>query len=125
MTWDARYRQLEKDEAIEFADEYDASPDSWRDPPRWTRVKAFMIGTRAPDPQFIAHTTFRRRLSVEEAKRLIRALDSGCWRGLTEVTRFPLRLFNRPPFAGSANSYMRLRENGCQFRYESTSWSIN
>lgn len=66
MTWDERYRQLEKDEIIKFSDEYDASRDGWRDPPLWKRVKAAMIGQPAPDPQFIAHTTFRRRVSLED-----------------------------------------------------------
>jgi hypothetical protein len=64
MTWDSRYRQLEKDEIIQAGDEYDACRDAWRDPPLWKPVEN-RIGEPAPDPQYPAHTIFRRLLSRE------------------------------------------------------------
>lgn len=62
MTWDSQYRLLEKGEIIQQGDEYDSCRDGWRDPPRWQPVVT-LIGHPAPDPQYPAHTLYRRLLS--------------------------------------------------------------
>jgi len=54
------YRMLRKDEIIQEGDEVDACNDGWRDEPDWK--PASNIGEKAPDPQYPAHRTYRRKL---------------------------------------------------------------
>jgi len=62
MTWDKRYRMMEKGEIVKKGDEVDACADGWRDPPDW-QPAVNSIGQPAPDPQYPAHRRFRRRIS--------------------------------------------------------------
>ena len=55
-----QYRILEKGEIILAGDEYDASPNPWRDAIRWQPVTPHMIGQRASDPAYPSHTLYRR-----------------------------------------------------------------
>ncbi len=65
MTWDKRYRMLQKGEIIREGDEADLCNDGWRDWPKWEPAK-HRIGKPAPDPKYPAHTRFRR-LVIQEA----------------------------------------------------------
>lgn len=60
-----QYRYLKHGEIIKATDEYDACNDGWRDDPVWKPVKT-RIGQPAPDPQYPAHTIYRRRLTLYE-----------------------------------------------------------
>jgi hypothetical protein len=55
------YRPLEKGEIIQDGDEADASRDMFC-PPLWQPVNPQSIGKPAPDPQYPAHTQYRRRV---------------------------------------------------------------
>ena len=55
------YYYLEKGDIIKKGDEVDACCDGWRDDPVWEEVK-YRIGCPAPDPQYPAHSIFRRKL---------------------------------------------------------------
>lgn len=55
------YYYLEKGDIIKEGDEVDACRDGWRDDPIWEKVK-HRIGCPAPDPQYPAHSVFRRKL---------------------------------------------------------------
>ena len=57
----SKYRRLEKDEIIKDGDEVDACADGYKDDPIWEPVKRHNIGRLAPDPQYIAHSQFRRK----------------------------------------------------------------
>ena len=59
----SEYHYLEKDELILEGDEVECSPDSWRDEPDWRPTK--LAGQRAPDPQYIAHRKYRRKMSEQ------------------------------------------------------------
>jgi hypothetical protein len=67
MTWDKRFRMLEKGEIVQKGDEVDACADGWRDPPDWQPATHMSIGKPAPDPQFPAHRRFRRRIAQTTA----------------------------------------------------------
>ena len=54
------YRVLENGEIIQEGDEYDASINPMKDAIDWRPVEVSRIGEIAPDPQFPAHTLFRR-----------------------------------------------------------------
>jgi hypothetical protein len=61
----SEYYYLQKDEVIEEGDEYDAAPNPWHDDTDWQPVKYGTgrgIGGRAPDPQYPAHTLYRRKM---------------------------------------------------------------
>lgn len=58
----SEYRLLEKGEIIQEGDEIDACRDPWRDNALWVPVTS-CIGEPAPDPQFVAHRQYRRKVS--------------------------------------------------------------
>ena len=62
MAWDKKYRRLDKDEIIQEGDEVDACNDAWRDKPNWKPASCSCIGKPAPDPQYISHRIYRRRI---------------------------------------------------------------
>lgn len=53
-----QYRYLKKGETIRRGDEVDNCNDGWRDEPNW--VKSLAVGSKAPDPRFPSHRTYRR-----------------------------------------------------------------
>ena len=56
------YYYLEKGDIIKPGDEFDNINDGWRDMPNWTTYTGPRIGHPAPDPQYISHTQFRRKI---------------------------------------------------------------
>lgn len=58
-----KYYILKKGEIIQEGDEVEIS-NKWNDPPKW--VKAILIGSTAPDPQFIAHRKYRRIINNQK-----------------------------------------------------------
>ena len=54
-----KYRRLRKGEIIQEGDEVDACRNAYHDNPEWIPVRN-SIGQPAPDPQFIAHSQYRR-----------------------------------------------------------------
>ena len=58
------WRMLKHREIIEDGDEYDACRDGWRDWPVWKPAPVHMIGQPASDPQYPAHTRYRRRINA-------------------------------------------------------------
>jgi len=56
----SKYRRLKKGEIIQKGDEYDACRDPWRDDAKW--VPATCIGETAPDPQYVSHRQYRRKI---------------------------------------------------------------
>lgn len=62
MTYEKRYRRLEKGEMVCDGDEVDMCRDAWRDPPDWQPAK-HSIGDVAPDPDYVAHRQFRRLIN--------------------------------------------------------------
>ena len=59
------YRHLKKGEIIKEGDEVDMSADGYRDDPVWVKVTR-RIGLPAPDPQYISHSQFRRKVERPE-----------------------------------------------------------
>ena len=57
------YRRLEKGEVVQEGDEFDACADGYKDFPIWEKVANISIGRKAPDPQYISHSQFRRKIS--------------------------------------------------------------
>lgn len=55
------YYYLEKGDIIQEGDEVDACRDGYKDDPIWVPVE-HRIGQPAPDPQFISHSQFRRKV---------------------------------------------------------------
>lgn len=53
------YYYLKKDEIIKQGDEVEIS-NSFNDPAKW--VKATLIGGKAPDPMYPAHSIYRRKI---------------------------------------------------------------
>ena len=49
---------LKEGEVVQEGDEVEVS-NNYNDPPKW--VKATCIGTKAPNPHFIAHRIYRRK----------------------------------------------------------------
>ena len=58
------YRRLELNEIIQAGDEVDGCVDPWRDDPVWE--PAGNIGQPAPDPQYPAHSQYRRPIQTSE-----------------------------------------------------------
>ena len=58
--WDHKYRLLKEGEVIQLGDQCDMCRDGWRDEPVWGDVPEHMIGRKAPDPSYPAHTWYRR-----------------------------------------------------------------
>ena len=56
MTWDHRYRQLNKGETILPTDEVQNDDGSWRR----TRAEVGFAGMKAPDPAYTSHRVYRR-----------------------------------------------------------------
>ena len=56
----SEYYYLKKGDIIKKGDEVDACNNPWHDNAKW--VKATCIGEQAPDPQYVAHRQYRRRL---------------------------------------------------------------
>ena len=57
-----KYYYLKKGDIIKGGDEIDACNDAWRDEPKWKKAKT-CIGEPAPDPQYISHRNYRRKIS--------------------------------------------------------------
>jgi len=55
-----KYKYLEKGEIIKAGDEVNGCNDPWRDKPKW--VLTTCIGEAAPDPSYISHSLYRRRI---------------------------------------------------------------
>ena len=55
-----KYRRLEMGEIIQEGDEYDNCNNPWHDDAVW--VPATCIGKPAPNPQYVAHRQYRRRI---------------------------------------------------------------
>jgi len=64
------WRMLEHLEIIEDGDEYDACRDGWRDDPIWKPAPVHRIGQPASDPQYPAHTRYRRRKLPTDAAEM-------------------------------------------------------
>lgn len=60
--WDKKYRRLEHGEIIKEGDEVDGCRDPWRDAPKWEKTTC--VGQKAPDPQFISHRIYRRKIGA-------------------------------------------------------------
>jgi len=60
------YRILKNREIIESTDEFDSCADNWRDDARWEIVHPHMVGRKASDPSYPAHTKYRRKVCVNE-----------------------------------------------------------
>lgn len=56
------YRILQEGEIIEAGDECDACANGWRDPCKWEPAPPHMIGCKAGNPSYPAHTNYRRAL---------------------------------------------------------------
>ena len=54
------YYYLRKGNIIKKGDEVDICNDGWRDDPKW--VKAKRVGEQAPDPQYVSHRQYRRKI---------------------------------------------------------------
>lgn len=55
------WRRLEAGEIIQEGDERDACVNPMKDAAVWERVPSHVIGKPAPDPQYPAHTIYRRK----------------------------------------------------------------
>ena len=55
-----QYRILGEGEIIQSTDEADMCANNWRDDARWELVPPHMVGRRASDPKYPAHTKYRR-----------------------------------------------------------------
>ena len=55
------YRFLNFGEVIKEGDECDICNDGWRDKPKWVSAR-HMAGKTAPDPAYISHTSYRRKV---------------------------------------------------------------
>jgi len=58
-----KWRALEAGEIIQAGDECDACANPMKDYVFWAPVPSHMIGKPAPDPQYPAHTIYRRRVT--------------------------------------------------------------
>jgi len=58
------YYYLKKGEIVQDGDEVEMSA-KYNDPPKWVKASIHSIGTPAPDPGFIAHRLFRRKVTCE------------------------------------------------------------
>jgi len=59
------YYYLKKGEIIRPGDEVEVSA-KYNDPPKWVPASEQTIGTPAPDPQYMAHRIYRRKLKSTE-----------------------------------------------------------
>lgn len=57
----ANYYYLKEGETIQKGDEVEMS-DKYNDPPKWVKAK-HDIGGKAPNPSFIAHRKYRRKIN--------------------------------------------------------------
>ena len=55
-----KYQYLKKGEIIRSGDEVDICVDGWRDEHKWVKTKC--IGEKAPDPCYVSHRRYRRRI---------------------------------------------------------------
>jgi hypothetical protein len=60
------WRRLEKGEIIRAGDEVDACANSWHNEPKWEPARR--IGQPAPDPQYVAHSIYRRPTAPDGGK---------------------------------------------------------
>lgn len=58
------YRILKEGEVIEAGDECDACANNWHDEARWEAVPPHMVGRKASNPSYPAHTKIRRRTNI-------------------------------------------------------------
>jgi len=66
--WNDKYTMLKEGEIIRAGDEYDACVDGWRDPVDWQPIPTHMIGRPASDPNYPAHTIYRRLKAIGESE---------------------------------------------------------
>lgn len=57
------YYYLKKGEIIEPGDEIEISNDGWRGAPVWVKADR-TIGQPAPDPDYVSHRKYRRKMEV-------------------------------------------------------------
>lgn len=88
-----KYYYLKKGEIIQDGDEVEMS-NNYNDPAKWQPAAAHTIGTPAPDPQFMAHRTYRR---------IIKPTD--------EITS-AIEYLEKRAINASAYSYNNLKEMG-------------
>ena len=63
MTWDNRYRPLAQGEVVTESDERLYEDHPWHGGnPWWGRPQPADVGQPAPDPRFVSHRQFRRRI---------------------------------------------------------------
>lgn len=67
MTWDKNYRMLEKGEIIHKDDEVSADREDAGKEQQWKPT--ICAGQLAPDPKFLAHRLYRRRIKAERAEQ--------------------------------------------------------
>lgn len=56
------YRRLEEGEIIQEGDEYDNCNNPWKDDAVWIPVPYMHIGQLAPNPNFVSHRQYRRKI---------------------------------------------------------------
>lgn len=54
------YYHLKHNDIVQEGDEIDTCRDPWRDDPVWKPVENW--GYPAPDPQYVSHRQFRRKM---------------------------------------------------------------
>lgn len=54
------YYHLKHGDIVQEGDETDACANPWHDDPKWVPVKEW--GHPAPDPQFVSHRQYRRKI---------------------------------------------------------------
>ena len=63
------YRNLEKDEIILSTDEMlDCGNDNYNNDGDWITAPSNMVGEKASDPQYPAHTLYRRKINPNGEK---------------------------------------------------------
>jgi hypothetical protein len=62
----AKYRRLEMGEIIQEGDEYDNCGNAWKDEAVW--VPATCIGEPAPNPNYVSHRQYRRKINEGAVK---------------------------------------------------------
>jgi len=58
------YYSLKEGDIIKAGDEIDRCNNAWHDDARWVEVKN-CIGTPAPNPQYVSHRQYRRKIKKQ------------------------------------------------------------
>lgn len=64
------YRSLKEGEVVQPGDELDCCRNPWRDYPVWRPAPQEDIGTRAPDPRYVSHRQYRRKIDEEPSQKV-------------------------------------------------------